>query len=110
MDKSFTGFKSRRCKSGLEDSQELLILRYTGYKGYVCFVLLSNKIGSPRDLCWKQVKPNPERSDACPVTWPNKRLLSQVRWEHSTDENIKAKFLKFRPAYVSFLFPTAATG
>ena len=80
MDKSFIGFKSRRCRSGLEDSQELLILRYTGYKGYVCFVLLSNKIGSP---------------DACPVTWPNRRLLSQARQEHYTDENIKAKFLKF---------------
>ena len=34
------------------------------------FVLLSNKTGSPKELCWKQAEPNPESSDACPVTWP----------------------------------------
>lgn len=60
MDKKALDLKAEDAEVGWRTLQELLILRYTGYKGYVCFVLLSNKIGSPRDLCWKQVKPNPE--------------------------------------------------
>lgn len=88
-----------------------------GIQGYVlfCFIVLPNKIRSPKELCWKQVEAKAWQSQM-PLQrdgiLTHERLLSQaqVKWAHTMDENRKAKFSQFQLACASFLLPMIATG
>lgn len=86
-----------KCRSGLQDFQELLRLVWTQCRGCALSLVFASELkrGKVRCLSSKMLYV---------VTF----IMSISRWRHYLDENRKAYSFNFQLAWASFPFPTVA--